>query len=231
MTPADRDLARQAILRGRLTIDQVTALRDDCDRTGRPLADLALERGWLVPADLPFLRESPAHARKRPAFEILLVLSFLVLLGLLAISFQRLLGRSRQEDRQALESLQKMAEGDRLHEQTRYDYGRKLVEQREEVARASLAKARSALRSAEEKARSAPDDPHVYLRLVEAVRGFNAWLDLHPEDAAVFPERARAWELQGNLERALADLERAVWLRKDLEPAVKSRIEDLRRRK
>jgi len=226
MTPQDREFARRAIQEGRLTVAQVTVLKDEVGRTGRPLADLARERGWLAPPAVTL----ESLAKKLPIFDIVQAASAALILVLLTLTVWWIVGRSRRDEQRDEDSLRRVMEAERLNQQVRHDYGLKVVEQREKGAQEALAKARTSMKAAEEKAVSAPDDPELYIRLVEASLGFNAYLDVHPEDAPVLTERARAWELRGIAERAIADLERACSLRPDLEPALRTRIETLRPR-
>jgi tetratricopeptide (TPR) repeat protein len=224
MTPADRKLARDLLSRNRLTLEQVTSLKEECDRTGRPFAALAAERG-LIRAE-----ETPAAPRPARLFLGLLVASLAIFAGLLAWSVGQIRAGGRREQSLADESARSMAEADRMYERVRRDYARKVLAEREVQANTSLEKARADMAFAEERLREAPAPPDLDFRLVEATLAFNRYLEIHPEDAAVLAQRARAHELRGHLVRAVEDLERALELRPDLEASLGLKLADLRDR-
>src|SRR5205085_2784572 len=101
-------------------------------------------------------------------------------------------------------------------------------EKRQTEANDALAKARTLMKSCEDRFRQEPSDPQLYLRLVEATRHFNRWLEDNPEDAAVYVERSRAYELRRDFERALSDMDRAIALRKDLALNLDAKLQELR---
>jgi hypothetical protein len=80
----------------------------------------------------------------------------------------------------------------------------------------------------EERVRRAPGEPQLHPQLVEATIAFNGYLDSHPQDAPVLVERSRAYELRRDFERALADLDRAIELEKDLAAKLDGKLQELR---
>lgn len=222
MKPADRALAREALLRQKLTIEQVESIRADSDTSGRPFGEIAVARGLLTEADV----ESLAGARPRipPVYLAMLGASLLIFAGLLIATLLYLRERFSREDRTA----DIMAETERKTAQTRRDYDRRLMEERETRARASLEKARASLTRAEERLRTAPAEQDLLFHLNEAAHGFNAYVEIIADDAPVLVERARVHELRRNYDKAIEDLDRAVSLRPDLEPGVREKRAKMR---
>jgi tetratricopeptide (TPR) repeat protein len=232
MTPEDRRLAREALESGRLTIEQMTALREVCERTGRPLVDVAREQGLALEAPRPPVHASKPAGRPGPAlpprlFLGLLAACLVLLLAMLWGSVKELLHGSKRDEELAAESLRLMAEAERMRAQVQRDYERNRLALREQESALALNLARKALAAAEARA-AAPRKEKEQL-LMDAVFGFNTYLELHAEEAGIYLERARAHQLRGNPERAIADLEKALSLDRNLEPAVAPRLAELRR--
>ena len=85
--------------------------------------------------------------------------------------------------------------------------------QEQRQARSELARARAAVQS------SAPGI---------ALSSYTAYLDLKPEDADVFVERARLYRRLRKVDLAIADYQRAAKLNPALAPSIKTEIDSLR---
>ena len=221
MTPEDRRHAREALVSGRLTIDQVSALREECGKTGRSFADLADSRFPGGPATAP---------RRANPFPILLFASALLITGLLVATLVGMISNHRTRGERAEKYMQMINETETLERQTRQQYERRLVTRRDATARKALQKARSAMAFVEERRVKAAGEPDLYIKLVEATLSFNTFLGVYPNDAAVHAERARAWDLRDNPEKTLRDLDRAVQLDPALDGKIGDRIAELRLR-
>jgi len=220
MNDRDKAIARWALERKRLSIDQVEQIRAEVDKSGRSFRDVAVGRGMLSATD--FL---PPPPRKIPTvYFVLLACSLVIFAGLLAASAVQINERSKKDDELAVATSKNMAEADRKSAEARRAYQRSLIETREARARDALAKARAAKALAEQKVGSPEATPH----LNEAFGQYNSYLEILPDDAVVRVERARIHELRRNYDRAIGDLERAIELKRELEPALSDRIIQLR---
>jgi len=63
MNPEDKRLAREALVRNKLTVDQVSEIQTECDATARSFTEVAIGRGWLRLADVKALTASPAPVK------------------------------------------------------------------------------------------------------------------------------------------------------------------------
>jgi hypothetical protein len=133
----------------------------------------------------------------------------------------------RQEDALAEERSRMAAEGERLARETKHGYAAKRLAERRTEAAAALKKARAIMASCEKRT---PKDPGYIRDLSKAARGFDAYLDLHPNDVLVLIERARANELRSLTQEAIADLEHAIREKKELESELLPKIEALRKK-
>lgn len=208
MTPDDRERARKALESGELTLSQVTAIREECERTGRPFAGLA--------------------ARPAPSFNLLLPASAVIVSVLFAGTWITLRDKWETDARKAAEAARIHSRADLLEQQVRIDYHRRRSQARAKEAQETLAKARAALAQAEELHRTAPSEPESYLKAAEATAAFTSYLEIQGDDAAVLVERARSWELRGSRNRAAADLEKALDQRPSMEPTLLPKIRALR---
>lgn len=222
MTPEDRRAAREALESGRLKIEEVTALREACERTGRSFHDLASERH-------PGLLPPPAPGRRNP-YPLLLVGSAAVIIGLFIATLSGMISEYLNRGDQAETSMNSVNEAEQLGRRTRQEYERRQVRDREAAAAESLRKAREAMGAVEKGGPDAAHDPQLYILLVEARTAYDAYLEVHSGDAAVHAERARTWELLGNPKRELEDLERAVELDPGRDAQLGDRIASLRLR-
>lgn len=239
MTPEDRRLARDLITRGKLTVEQVTQVRGECEKSGRPFAKIAVERGLIDaseaaapprrgPGALP-PRSRPAR-RLRPAAVLIGSVGVLLALLLLGLSLQ-ILRLDWGDDEDVAERTGRFrAETDRRAAEVRREVEARLIRERRARAALELEGARTHMAFVEERLRESTAPPDLTPRLVDASLGFTAWLDAHPNDALVLVERARAYELRKNFKKALRDLERAVELRPGLAADQAERLEALRAR-
>ncbi len=225
MNDADKALARKALEQKWITIDEVEAIRAEVDRTGRTFREVATAKGKLKGKDVPAPRPAP---KIPPMYLAMLAASFVIFTGLLISSTVQMSERSRKDDELAVATSKNMAEADRKSAEAKLAYQRMLVENREARARAGLALARASMTAADEKLRRDPATKDAVKNLNDAFSGYNTYLEILPDDAGVRIERARVHELRGNYSWAIDDLERAVELRRDLEPAVKERITQLK---
>ena len=224
MKDADKALARRALEAKRLSIDQVEQVRAEVARTGRSFRDVCVGRGLLSAADFP----DSSSKSIPPVYFVMLACSLIIFGGLLFSSWHQLQERSKKDDELAVATSKNMTEADRLSAEARRAYQRSLIEGREARARAGLALGRSALAQADEKLKREPGTKAATKDLNDAFSGYNTYLEILPDDAGVRIERARVHELRGNYSWAVEDLERAVELRRDLEPAVKDKITQLK---
>jgi len=233
VTDQDKAFARAALERKLLTIEQVEQVRVEVDRTGRPFEQVARERGFLpsaVPAPKPAMPRTAQPARRIPVvYMALLAASFAIFTGLLIATVVKMRERSRQDEDLALETERSRAEAERQAAEASRGYKRAVVSGNEAVAREQLAKARAAMARVEQMLLSGRLPPELGSALNEAFIGYNMYLKEIPDDAAVRVERARTHELRRNYDLAVADLERAIELNRDLEPVLKARVEQLRR--
>lgn len=227
MNAADKLVARRALEQGRLTVEQVEALRAECDRTGRPFEAVAVERGLLAAGEL-----RPAVPRKAPrmppAYAAMLGASLVIFAGLLVASLLKMRERTRQDEALALETEESRAQADRSGAQAGLTYQRAQVATRLARAQEHLQKARAAMGRVDRLTPSGGSPAEIAAALGEAFVGFNMYLEEMPDDAGVRLERARTHELRRNYDLAIRDLERAGELRPDLKPALLDRIAQLR---
>jgi tetratricopeptide (TPR) repeat protein len=226
MTPQDRTLAREALLLQKLTIEQVTELTQECGASGRPFAEVAIARGFLSADQIAsILGKNPPVP---PLFSRLLIATMAILVALVVVGLIHLARQHEKELELADATMRSNAEAERQARDVLLARQRELLEKRQAEAKEALGRARAIMKSVESSARDAASDPKLYLDLVEATNGFVRWLEDHPDDAPVFVERARAYELRQDFERALADIDRAIALRKDLAPHLDGRLQELR---
>ena len=227
MTPDDRSLAREALLHKKLSIDQVTAIQKDCEASGSSFAQAALRRGLLAQEDVDTLLG--ASAPPAPAIFSRLLVATLAILVLLVVAGIVRLVRWYEKDRELAElSIRSNAAAERQAQEARRAWEREQLQKAESESKATLEKARGLMKFAEERLREAPGEPQLNLQLVEATGLFNSYLNAHPDDADILVERSRTYELRRALERALADLDRAIELRKDLAPKLDGKLQELR---
>jgi tetratricopeptide (TPR) repeat protein len=224
MNDRDKAFARLALQRNRLSIGQVEQIRAEVEKSGRSFRDVAVGCGLLSTTDLlpPAPREMPT------VYFVLLACSLVIFAGLLIASALQIGERSKKDDALAVATSKNMAEADRKSAEARRAYQRSLIETREARAREALARARAAKALADEKLRKEVGSPEAAPHLNEAFSQYNTYLDILPDDAAVRVERADIHELRRNYDRAIDDLERAIELKRELEPALKDRIIQLR---
>jgi hypothetical protein len=246
MNDQDKAFAREALERKQLTIEQVEQIRAEVDRTGRSFRDVALSKGLPAepkPEKQPSLLDLPGSPRgllwqalfdlrKKssipPLYFGLLAGSFVIFSGLLVWTVVKLQERSQKDDDLVLETARSNKDADRKSAEARRGYTMGVLSEKEGQARENLAKARAAMTRVESILQSGTLPPELTLHLNDAFVGFNMYLSVFPEDAVVLVERARTHELRRNFDLAVADLERGVSLRPELEPGLKSRINQLR---
>jgi type IV secretory pathway VirB10-like protein len=240
MNEEDKAAARKALESKRLTIEQVQEIRAEVDRTGRAFVDVAVERGLLkreappspppppppaAPARKP--AEAPvAAAPRKPIptlYVILLGCTLLIMLGV-PVSLLRLVEHTRKDEDLAVETERSRVEAERQAGDASRGYKRAVVSGNEAVAREQLAKARAAMTLAEK----STDPAERTKALNEAFVGYNMYLLEIPDDVEVRIERAGTHQARRNYDLAVADLERAIELRRDLEPTLRDRITQLR---
>jgi len=249
MNEQDKAFARKALEAKTLTIEQVQEIRTEVDRSGRSFEEIALAKGLIapkpkpappppkaaappapkpVPAPAPPPAKSPLDflggQKLQPLYIVLLAASFLIFSGLLIATVVKMRERSRQDVELALETEQKRIEAERQAIEAGRSYRRAVVSGNEAVARGHLDKARAAMARAEK----AADAAELAKALNEAFVGYNTYLKELPDDVDVRIERAKTHELRRNYDLAIADLEHAINLRRDLEPALRDRITQLR---
>ena len=233
MNPDDRTLAREALIRRRLTIEQVTELQRDYESSGRTFSEAVVARKLMSPEEVvsilrPATPVAPSLTRSAPLFGLLIAGTLAILGILVTLGILLLVRRNERETRLAEESIAERALAEKRAREAAVDYQRSRLVNRETEARAALDKARATLKFAEERIREAPGEPQLNPHLVEATIGFNTWLQDHPDDAPVYVERSRAYELRRDFDRALSDLDRAIDLKKELAPAFDAKLQELR---
>ncbi len=239
MTPQDKEVARELLQGGRLTVDQVGEIKAECEASGRAFLEVAFSRGLLAtpktaPKPLEIQAPSRVQAPEPPPaplprwFHPLLVSALLMLLTAWLLSYLRHRYEREQELEQSVQSSRLRGKTERDAIQIQGDYRRQLVEERQARARAALEKGRAALALAERAEAAAPNDPHAYLKMAEAATHLTTYLETNPQDSAVYLERAQAYEMRRNYDKAVEDLERARSIDPSLEPKLRDRIEQLR---
>jgi hypothetical protein len=230
MNEQDKAAARQALERKQLTIEQVEAIRAEVDRSGRPFKEVAKSRGLLVEptpaasAWKAFLR----NMRLSPLYLGLLIASFFIFAGLLIASLFKLEERSRRDEELMLETARSNAEADRKGGEARRGYTQSLIQGKEAQAREHLGRARAAMARVDSILNTGTLPPELTLLLNDAYVGYNAYLAVLPDDAVVLVERAKTHEMRRNYDLAIADLERAIQLKPEMEVPMKSRIAQLK---
>jgi tetratricopeptide (TPR) repeat protein len=228
VTPEDRAAARRALEEGKLSIEEVAAILASCTKTGRSFDLEAAARGTTASPDAPLRPPQPRRGLPAWLFPVLLGGALVIFSGLLLASLSFLRERSERDDDLQEETARSRVEAERLSRLARADYERKTLEERHRQAAEALSGARQALAQAEARA-PLPQDPDRRRLLVEATLGFTKYLDDRPDDAQARIDRSRAHELRGNYDKAVEDLEFALALRKDLEPAHRDRLAQLRK--
>ena len=231
MRPQDRELARRALEEGRITVDQVTSIRQECEKSGRPFADVALERGIkIAPAPKPRPPKAITPLSKIGSRSDLLLLAgaIVVLTAILIVSGYRVASEWGQDDAITEEMALFRDRADRRALEVRREYARGRVDRRHAEVQAALDGAREALAYVEKRMANGEDGPELYIRLTEAEVGFTRWITSNPEDAGVRIERGRAYDLRKDYAKAIADLERAGELDAKVKPTLRDRIEKLR---
>lgn len=227
MTPEDRKLARDLLAKKLLTIDQVTRINEACEATGRPFPEVAAGKGFLSPQEASRMAPPPVPASSR-LWPILLGGSAFILVGLLIFTpffFQLEWGL---DDAAVEERARMRAKSQRIAAEVRRAYQRKLVTDREKRVADELESARKTMAFVEERLNKAVAFPDLYRRLTESIISFTEVLRVHPGDAGVLVERARAYEIRGDFGRSVQDLELAVSLDKSLEPEVRNTLQELK---
>jgi hypothetical protein len=229
MNEDDKVFARRALQEKRLTIEQVEEIRREVERSGRSFKDVAASR---VPPKAPTASPIPADPapRKRTIplpYEILIVVTLLIVLGV-PVSVWRIIQTSKKDVELALESEKSIVDSDRKAAEARVGYQRSIIEARETRAKEALAKARDAMARVDARMRTTATSPEITLALNEAFVGYNAYLDVLPDDADVRIERARTHTLRRNYDLAIADLERSADLKPERAQALKDQAAQLR---
>ena len=217
MTDQDKAVARRAIEEKKLTIEQVETIRAEVDRTGRSFLDVATARG-LLRAPAPRATSVPI------LYQALLAGSVLIFSGLLIATLSRMRERTRKDDDLAIESEKNNAASDRKAAEARRGYNQSLVAAKESEATQQLAKARDAMARVEKMLGSGTLPPELTVALNEAFVAYNMYLRVFPDDAVVCVERARTHEMRRNYDLAIVDLEHAISVQPNLEPALRDRI-------
>lgn len=249
MNEQDKAAARRALEQQLLSIEEVQDIRAEVDRTGRSFEDVARSRGHVLtpPAPAPAAVAPPTPAPvaqppappppKRPPFRMeprqmaLLCAAAVVLIALIisaVAGFNQILEHTAHDQELAVESSRNMTEAERQSSQALAGYNRSRVQRREAAAAQSLAKAREAMVRADALLQGGAASPDLTLALNEAFVGYNAYLDVLPDDADVRIERARTHQLRRNFDLAIADLERAAELKPDRAPALRDQVAQLR---
>lgn len=221
MNDADKAVARRALEEKRLTIEQVEQVRAEVDRTGRPFQEVAAARGFLRAPSPP----APPAPKIPILYQALLAASALIFLGLLIATMSRMKERTRKDEDLAIETEKSNTDSDRKAADARRGYNQQLVSDRERAAGEQLAKARDAMARVDRMLGSGTLPPEIVVALNEAFVGYNMYLKVFPDDAAVCVERARTHELRRNYDLAVADLEHAMSLQPALAPALRARID------
>jgi hypothetical protein len=219
MNEHDKAFARRMLKERRLSIDQVELIKADVDRGGRPFRDVAIGRGLLSAADfIPKPKEPMGYV-----YIFLLASSALIFGALLILTIHRANERSQHDEELAVATSKNMSEAERKASEARVGYQRTIVNERESRAREGLRKARAAMARVTD-----PGTPESTQALNEAFIGYNAYLEVLPDDVDVRIERAKTHELRRNYDLAITDLERAAALKPEQAPALKDRVAQLR---
>jgi hypothetical protein len=205
----------------RLSIDQVELIKSTVDRGGGSFRDIAIGRGLLSAADFTPKPKQPMD----PVYIILLAVSAMIFVALLVMTIHRAEERSRHDEELAVASSKNMTETERKSAEARVGYQRSLVASREGRAREALKQARDAMARATSSTVGSPEQTQ---DLNQAFVGYNAYLDVLPDDADVRLERANTHQMRRNYDLAIADLERVALLKPDLAPELKGRVAQLR---
>jgi tetratricopeptide (TPR) repeat protein len=143
--------------------------------------------------------------------------------GLLFVTIYKMRERTQKDNDLAEESARMMVESERRSTEARRNYEQGIQNEREEAARKKLVYARAAItRAAAKSSADATAD------LNEAFVGYNAVIEVFPQDPDLRIERSRVHEARRNYDRAVEDLERAILLKKTLEPALRDKIDQLK---
>jgi tetratricopeptide (TPR) repeat protein len=221
MTDQDKAIARWALRRKRLSIDQVEQIRSECDRSGRSFQDIAVGRGLLAAEDF----QKP---KTPPFYFVLIACSLLIFIGLLVATLVAKDRVTKLTADEALEIGRQAKESDRSAADASRGYKRAVVHTNEAAAREQLAKAREAMSRVDALSQGGSPPPQALAALDEAFVAYNAYLKELPEDAEARVERSRTHQLRRNYDLAVADLEQAIAIRPDLAPTLKPRIDQLR---
>jgi tetratricopeptide (TPR) repeat protein len=224
MREQDKSIARWALQRKRLSIDQVEQIAAEAGKTGRSFRDVAVGRGLLSAQDF----KPPPPMTIQPFYVVLLVCSFLIFAGLLAATVIKMRERSSKDDDLAIDTEKARTEADRRAGEASRGYKRAVISTNEMAARAELDKARDAMARADQMIGQGALPNLVVMALNEAFVGYNMYLKEMPDDAPVRVERARTHEMRRNYDLAIADLERAIQIDPKLQAALKPRIDQLR---
>ena len=227
MTPEDRKLARELMMKKLLTVEQVTKINEVCKATGRPFAKVAAEKGILTPQEADRLTPRSSSTRIQP-WPILLAASAVILSGLLVFTpffFELEWGL---DDAAIEERVRMRAETARQAAEVHRAYQRKIITERSANAAVDPKRARATMAFVEERLDKAVALPDLYRQLTESIISFTDYLRVHPDDARALTERARAYEIRGDFGRAVQDLEQAIALDKTLEPEVRNTLQELR---
>jgi hypothetical protein len=218
MNEQDKAFARRMLKESRLSIEQVEQIKKVVDGGGGTFRDVAIGRGLLSAADFVPKPKKPLE----PVYIILMAATAMIFVALLILTIHRAQERSKHDEELAVETSRSMTEAERKSAEARVGYQRSIVEVRELHAREGLAKARAAMARADQQ-----PIPETGL-LNEAFVGYNTYLDVLPDDAAVRLERVHVHELRHNYDPAILDLERAAALKPEQAPALKERIAQFR---
>lgn len=221
MNEHDKEFARRMLKEKRLSIDQVERIKSTVDLGGGSFRDIAIGRGLLPAEDFTPKPKQPLD----PVYIILLAVSAIIFVGLLIMTIRRAEERSQHDEELAVASSKNMTETERKSAEARVGYQRSLVESREIRAREALKNAREAMARARSSAVGSPEHTQ---ELNQAFVGYNAYLDVLPDDADVRLERAKTHQLRRNYDLAIADLERVAVLKPDLAPELEGRVAQLR---
>jgi tetratricopeptide (TPR) repeat protein len=217
MNDQDKAFARKALEKKLLTIEQIESIRDEVELSGRSFEQVAAAYGLkkeTVAAPAP-----PSKVKIPLLYEILIVLTLLIVIGV-PVSIWRLIQTSKKDVELALESEKSSVDADRKAGEARAGYQRELIMNRDARAGEALGRARAAM--ARVTPSSDPKSPDIAQALNEAFVGYNMYLDVNPDDAAVRVERAKTHELRRNYDLAIADLERVI----QLQPASAKMFQD-----
>lgn len=224
MKEQDKVIARWALQRKRLSIEQVEQIAAEAGKTGRSFKDVAVGRGLLSAQDF----QAPPPRKIPAVYFVLMACSLLIFGGLLAATLilkDRVIKVTADE---AYDIAQQHRQADREAGDASRNYNRAVNSSKEAAAREQLAKARDAMARADQMIRQGALPNMVAMVLNEAFVGYNMYLKELPDDAPVRVERARTHEMRKNYDLAIADLERAIQINPKLQPALKPRIDQLR---